>query len=176
MFSMIRRLAFFRRLPHIKLVYTAQPLFNAETVAHYPAFQDDFTVLNRYLFPVYARLDEQAVRGQNTARLLGCARLVTTMSLAMCSSVRLAVGGGMLGAGFRFAEILFGIAVGVVNQIEQTSTAHTEYIQARLASEKLRQLAFAYLGKRGAYAENATRQTALCQQIAVIEKGARLNG
>lgn len=175
MSTMVRRLAMFRRLPRIRFKYSPQPLLSAEVASRFPQFQEDFAFLACHLFPVYARLDAQAAHGQNRARMLGCTQLVATTLLTICASTRLVLH-GTLATGLQMIGVVLGIGVGVLNQVEQTSTDHTRYIQARRAAERLRALSFPYLSKQGAYADEQTRQRVLRQQILEIEKGARLNG
>jgi len=173
---MLRTSALFRRLPRWRWRSKPQPLIRAELLARFPDYQDDFQVLTTHVERPYARLDEQAGRNQNRARLLGCLQLTATTLLSLCAGVHLVMDQGATGAVLRIAGVIFGLVVGVVGQVNRTSPARATYLSARRGAEQLRTLCWLYLGKQGIYADPATRQRSLCQAVLRIEQEARANG
>jgi hypothetical protein len=143
-----------------------RPLVSAEQRATAPALADDFTALDDILLPVFHRLDEDALRSQNSFRL-GQVVIILGGSLATAlASVQAALGGGVTALGVAGA-LVSGALAAVVSYV-RAREAQKEYLTARLKAERLRREYFRYLGRLAPYDAGDLRSS-LRAQVDAIE-------
>ncbi len=158
----LRRLTLFHRLPRWRWVYQPRPLIRTKSVRErFPQFQREFESLERTLEPAYHRAFAEAGRLQNRMRLTGCLQIVGTTLLSGCAAGNIA----LRNVGLEIGVVILGMVVGGLNQVNARSADTENYLRARQTAEVLRWEAFAFLGKRGPYAEPADREQALRQRV-----------
>lgn len=166
---MLHRPALLRRLPRLWWdrgeVWVPVP---KDEQATYPALADDFAFLDEHLLPAFVDLDRRAQREQNRFRrqqlliLLGGA--ITTVLGAAQAALADAAWPGLLVA-------VTGAAVGALTFVARRRDSLSRYLSARLRTEQLRSVYFAYLGRVGEFAEGPRRQAALVGAVESIRHG-----
>lgn len=157
----------FRRFPKLRpLPREAQQLIPASEWMAYPAFQDDFEILEKELLPTFRELDNEALSKQNRYRwlyiiLIFGGALTTILGIVQLAFVN-ASGIGVAGA---LIAAVLAVATGVLQRFND----HERYLDARLAAEQLRSEYFLFLGCSGQYADQQNRVQHLVKQITYIK-------
>ena len=156
----------FRRLPGLRWrPHQDEQIVPLAAQAEYPEFADDFAILERELMPRFRALDNQALRRQNQFRL---------------HQVTLIFGGGLatvlgaLQAGYPAvawpgaAEAVVAGFLSTVAFRQRELHARDRYSVNRLKAELLRSEYFLFLGRVGAYADDAARVRHLVRRVAQV--------
>jgi Protein of unknown function (DUF4231) len=143
-----------------------RPLVSVQQRSSAPALAGDFAALDDILMPVFHRLDEDALRAQNSYRL-GQVLIILGGSLATAlGSVQAALGGGVTALGLAGA-LVSGALAAVVAYVRQ-SDVQKQYLTARLKAERLRGEYFRYLARLAPYGAGDQSAT-LRAQVDAIE-------
>jgi len=157
----------FKRFPKFHpLPREAQELVPLGTRSQYPAFQEDFKILEERLMPTFRELDNRALSRQNRYRWLYIILIFGGAMVAILGIVQLAfIEVSWIGIG----EALVAIVLLLATTIQERFNDHESYLTARLAAERLRSEYFLFLGRRGQYEDKQNRVKKLKQQVLVIK-------
>lgn len=164
--------ALVRRLP--ALVYrpaAGEPIVAPQARSGLAALAADFELLDEVLEPRFQRLDEAALRAQNSYRLL---RLVLIFggALAALLGAWQAASEGSEWAGV--TEGLVGALLAGVTALLQSRGFHRRYLACRLAAERLRSEYFLFLARPDELrADPGAAQRWLEERVLRIEQEAR---
>jgi Protein of unknown function (DUF4231) len=144
------------------------PLVGLELVRASPNLVPDFEILDRELLPDFFRLDEAALRAQNTFRLGQLFVIVGGAAATALGALQAALGGGVLPLGIAGA-LVAGALAGALTYVRGRET-QDEYLTARLQAERLRTEYFLFLGRVPPYetADHDDRLGRLREQVAAI--------
>jgi hypothetical protein len=137
---------------------------------NHPDLKADFDILEERLMEEFRRLDNAALRAQNHFRwqqiiLISGAVMTSAAGAIQASSPNIAQWAGGVEA------VIAGILTAVAFVAKQTDS-HKKYFSNRLKAEVLRGEYFLFLGRLGAYKDDASRVQNLIRRVAEIEKGA----
>jgi hypothetical protein len=162
----------FRRFPNFHpLPREEQNLVSLQERSQYLAFAEDFATLERELMPSFRELDNEALRRQNWYRwiyviLIFGGALVTVLGIVQLAFITI-MGIGIAGA-------IVAATVGIVTTVSRAFNHHERYLNARLATERLRSEYFLFLGRFDDYANEQDRVRKLIQHVTDIKvKGER---
>ncbi|TMC18378.1 MAG: DUF4231 domain-containing protein [Chloroflexi bacterium] len=153
----------FRRLPRLQpLPRKAQELVPAGEWSAYPAFQDDFEILEKELLPAFRELDNEAISKQNRYRwlyiiLIFGGAMATILGITQLAFTNVS-GIGITGA---IVAAFLAVATAMLQRFKD----HERYLNARLAAERLRSEYFLFLGHYGQYANEQDRVHYLIRQV-----------
>jgi TRPM family ion channel/uncharacterized protein DUF4231 len=138
-----------------------------EDQKRYSTLARDFGFLNDHLLDSYRSLDAQALRQQNSFYLVNLITLVGSLVATVLGTVAVAGLGGGFWLGF--VETLLTGALGGSMMVATSRRLQRGYYTSRLKAERLRSEYFLFLARHGHYADDATRQQALKDQVLAIE-------
>ena len=161
----------FKRFPKLHpLPKDEQHIVPLNERSSYPAFAKDFDKLDDILMPTFRKLDNEALKRQNSYRW----------------AYIILIFGGSLATIFGIVQIAFqtidwpGYVEAFIAALLVGSTAyshnfnsHERYLNARLAAEQLRSTYFLYLRRHHPFEDEKTREDHLQQQVDDIEQGVR---
>lgn len=160
----------FKRFPNFHpLPKEEQHFIQPDERSQYPAFAEDFTTLDKELMPYFRELDNKALHAQNVYRwmyviLIFGGALVTILGIVQIAFIKVAgigIGGAVIAA-----------ILGTVTALLSSFRYHEQYLNARLAAERLRSEYFLYLGRYDQYADEHSRNPNLVQHVAdILKKG-----
>jgi hypothetical protein len=144
------------------------PLVRPELAGASPALAPDFEILERELLPDFYRLDEAALRAQNTFRLGQLFVIVGGAIATSLGAVQAALGGGVTAIGIAEA-LVAGSLAGAATYVRGRE-AQRDYFTTRLKAERLRGEFFLFLGRTRPYDsdDDDHRLARLREQVAVI--------
>ncbi|HWS83366.1 MAG TPA: DUF4231 domain-containing protein [Ktedonobacteraceae bacterium] len=157
----------FRRFPTFQpLPREQQQLVPPDKRMLYSAFSKDFETLDRELMPSFRELDNEALSGQNRYRwmyviLIFGGAAVTVLGIFQLAFITMS-----------WIGIIEAIVAGVValaTIVLQTFKDHERYLNARLATERLRSEYFLFLGQCEPYANEQERTRNLIHSVADIK-------
>jgi Protein of unknown function (DUF4231) len=134
----------------------------------YPTFDADFKTLDHELMPFFRRFDEEALISQNRYRWIYVIIIFGSALTALLAIVQIAfinIPGLDVTAGI-FAALLAGASAFLGR-----FSPHNRYMNARLATERLRSEYFLFLGHLGHYANDHDRVRNLIMRVAEIKMG-----
>lgn len=165
--ALLRRLPLLRRFPTFHpLPHEAQQLIPPDEMSKYPGLSKDFATLERELMPYFRELDNEATSAQNWYRWLyvilifggAVVTILAIVQLAFVDAVGIGVGGGLV------AALLAGATA-----VSRAFHHHERYLNARLATERLRGEYFLFLGHLKHYADEQDRVQKLIRHVAEIK-------
>jgi hypothetical protein len=172
--------ALFKRFPRLRWQPPEKPqqIISLADQARYPAFAEDFAVLEQELMPAYRILSNEAARGQNQFHLeqvtliLGGA-LVTALGALQVTLAALFHASLWPGV----AEAVLAAVLAGVAQYTRISKAQRRYFGSRRQAEALRGEYFLFLGHLPPY-DSEQRQQRLREQVYKIAPNlpARIKG
>lgn len=166
---MSRGPAILRRLPRLwwSSTQVRVPVPEDEQAA-FPELADDFAALDEYLVPSFLELDRRAQYEQNRFRrqqvLILVGGALTTVLGATQAALEDSAWPGLFVA-------VTGAAVGALTFIARRRGSLGRYLEARLSTEQLRSLYFAYLGRVDEFADEKQRRARLVGAVESIRYG-----
>jgi hypothetical protein len=156
----------FKRLPKVRPLARAKQQFIPEEVKHlHPAFAHDFATLEKHVMPLFRKLDNEAIRQQNSYRWMYVILIFGGALVTILGIVQLAVNIEALAIAGAIVAALLGFATLAQNSFHH----HERYLHARLAAERLRSEYFRFLGHLEPYADEQERISLLEQRVTEIK-------
>ena|SRR5215471_16024239 len=163
-------IALFRRRP----ILFWKPRINEQIVPpdqrkEFSAFEDDFKILDERLMENFRRMDNEALRAQNQFRrqqiiLIIGAAMTSSLGAIQAAMPETAPWPGLI-------EAVIAAMVAAVAFIAKQTEPQKKYLSNRLKAETLRGEYFLFLGRAGAYKDDASRVRNLIHRVAEIESG-----
>jgi len=162
-------LTLFKWLPYLRWrPKEGEQIVSLEVQARYPAFADDFELLERELMPHFRELDNEALRTQNQFRLEQMA-LIFGGALATALGAIQAALADAIWPGIVEAVLAAGLAA--ITLGARALKAQERYFTNRLKAETLRGEYFLFLGRVGSYADDDYRVQQLIRRVADVKLG-----
>ena len=167
--QMLRRPALFKRFPKFRTSPSTEEIVPRAKRGGYPAFREDFEILDEKLLPTFQMLDTEALKSQNRYRWMyvilifggAIATIVGIFQLAFITVSWLDI-----------IEAVAAALLGFTTAWLQAQNDQERYLTARLAAERLRSQYFLFLARCGDYANEQDRVHKLIQNVLDIkEKG-----
>ncbi len=161
----LRHIPLFKRFPTFHLAMREDDLVKPEKRNKYPAFADDFKMLDDQLIPIFRDFDNEALISQNAYRrmyvilILGGA-LVTILGIVQIALIDTAWI-GIVGS-------VVALALGVVTTLSSRLNYQKRYLNARLTAERLRSEYFLFVGRFDQY-DDQDRIQKLKKRVADIK-------
>jgi len=170
----IRRVALLARVPRLGRFGRLDepwpddwPVVGPDDGAAYPALADDFRLWHEQLERRFRRLDHQAQLLQNQFWRQHLALIVGGLVATGLGAAQAATGGGLRWLAVAQA-VLAGLLAGLTVVVRSRRAQHG-YLDARLKAERVKSEFFLFLGRVGAYGDEARRVPALLAQVDDIE-------
>jgi hypothetical protein len=152
----------FKRLPRFRpRSGQEQHIIPQADKLHYPAFTEDFEILEKELMPHFRALDNEAIRQQNAYRWMYVILIFGTALTTIIAIVQLAL--KIDGLGIVEAIIASGLIIATLTI--QSFHFHERFLNARLATEHLRSEYFLFLGHLEPYEQSQDRISHLIQRV-----------
>jgi hypothetical protein len=160
------RPALLRRLPRLRGAPPYAPILSPENRTAFEDLEPDFRFLDDDLVPEFRRYDEAALADQNRFRRQQLLLIFGGAATTVLGSLHASLGGGWrwLAAAEAVAALFL---VGVVRVVQRTQ-AQRRYLENRLLAERLRAEFFRFVGRVGAYADEAHREQELKRRVAEL--------
>ncbi len=158
--DLFKRLPKFHPLPHEE-----QQLIPLAEKGQYPAFLQEFEILERELMPHFRTLDNEAIEHQNWYRGMYVILIFGSALVTILGIVQLAVNVNGIG----IAGTIVAACLGITTLIVHAFRHHERYLNARLASELLRSEYFLFLGRLDPYAHEQNRIQRLIERVTDIK-------
>ena len=166
---MPKRPALLRRLPRLYGNVPSQPIVQPESRKSFADLEPDFSFLDEHLVPEFRRYDEEALAAQNRFRRQQLALILGGTSTTVLGSLHASLGPAWTWAAFTEA-VVAGLLV-VVVLVAQRAQAQRQYLESRLRAERLRAEFFRFVGRVGAYADEARREETLKRRVHELRTG-----
>jgi Protein of unknown function (DUF4231) len=159
--------ALFKRFPTLNpLPAREQHLVPPDERSPYPSLMSDFETLDALLMPVFRELDKETLRQQNRYRwmyivLIFGGTLATILGVIQLAFSTLSWPG--------FAGAIVAAILAVTTTVSRTFKHHEHYLNARLASERLRGEYFLFLGHCPPYENDQDRIQHLRQIVTELQ-------
>jgi hypothetical protein len=164
--ELFKRFPKFHPLPHQE-----QYLIPPGEKSKYPTFADDFETLEKELMPHFRELDNEALRRQNWYRWMYVILIFGGVLVTILGVVQLAY---MNVVGIGIAGAIVAALLGAATAASRAFHHQERYLNARLATERLRGEYFLFLGRLDLYANEQDRVQKLIQRVTDIKvKGER---
>ena len=160
-------MALFKRFPTFHpLPAREQHLVPPDERSSYPSLMPDFETLDTLLVPVFRELDNEALRQQNRYRwmyivLIFGGTLATILGVVQLAFSTLSWPG--------FVGAIVAAILAVTTTISRTFKHHEHYLNARLATERLRGEYFLFLGHCPPYEKDQDRLQRLRQTVTEMQ-------
>lgn len=155
------------RFPKLRAPKVSWPVIPAEKRIAYPALADDFAFLDLEVAPAFEHYDKAALRDQNRYRRQQVLIFTGSALLTGLGGLQ-AVFPGQRWPGIALA--LLGIVLATSTRMAGEQSMQTDYLDARVRTERLRGLHFEYLAKAGKFA-GADREAELRTAVLAIRAG-----
>lgn len=156
----------FKRLPKFRpLPREEQQLIPPTERGQYPAFLEEFEILERELMPHFRTLDNEAIGHQNWYRGMYVILIFGSALVTILGIVQIAIDIDGIG----IAGTIVAACLGITMLIVQAFRHHERYFNARLASELLRHEYFLFLGHLDPYAHEQERLQRLIERVTDIK-------
>lgn len=155
----------FKRLPKLRpLPHEEQHLIPSDERSQYPAFKQEFDILERELMPHFRKLDNEAIVHQNWYRWMYIILIFGSALVTVLVIIQLVIrieSIGIIGA-------ILAVCLGTVTIVSRTFCHYERSLNARLAAEFLRGEYFRFLGGLDPYADEHNRVQKLIEQVTDI--------
>lgn len=164
--NILRRIPLFKRFPKFHVAYHEEDIVPLSSRQHYPAFTDDFTLLDAELIPFFRDFDRQALKSQNAYRWNSLILIISSALITIIGIMQIAfIDTSWIG--------IVGSVIALVAAVETTIASRFQdqkrYLNARLAAERLRGEYFFFLGRFDPYMHEHDRLQKLQARIATIK-------
>jgi hypothetical protein len=163
----------FKRFPKVRLAVSERDLIPEGQKSAYPAFAEDFAILQRELLPAFYELDRQAQQRQNAYRWMYVILIFGGSLATILGIIQLVVADSWVGiAGAVVAALL-----GMITLYSRSLNHQERYLNARISAELLRSEYFLFLGRFTPYNnEKKQREALLIERVTEIKSGENNHG
>jgi Protein of unknown function (DUF4231) len=159
----------FHRFPNFHPVSKeVQHIIKPADRGKYPAFAEDFEMLDRELLPSFQEFDTEAKHRQNWYRWMYIILIFGGALTTILIIVQIAF---LTVPGLDIAGTLLATAVGIAITVSRSFKHHECYLNARLAAERLRSEYFLFLGHLNQYSKEQERIQKLRDRVVEIRQG-----
>lgn len=158
----------FKRLPRLRWKPPKdQEIIPVERQVRCPELATDFKTLAEEVMPHFRELDASALQLQNEFRLEQVLLIFGGTLATILGALHASLGAVWTG----IAESVLAAVLSAIAMRAKTTRVQQAYLTDRLKAEKLRAEYFLFLGRAGAYAEDAERLPQLIRRVAEIKSG-----